>query len=339
MLSPQTHTYGEGKLEHKFPSLTSFENVYRGKQIHPAQQPIPYGAKVKLHGCNTGVNVSKDLRVSPQTRSTVITVDADHYNFAKWVQENSVLWASAAHRHGKSVTVFGEWAGKGIQRNDAVTTLDDRYFFAFAVQVEDVISFNPEIISDFCPDLDHLLVMPWDHLSDPIDYASPENCTKFADNASRMLEVMGEEDPFISGIFGVVGAGEGWVYTPHDPENSDYDWMYPEFVGWNAFKVKTDAHAVKKQKNSVSKDIEVPVGAADFTQMFVTDARCIQGVEESCDGIAEPARTGTFLKWIKKDVIKESEHELLDSGLTWVDVEKHVTTQARSWFLKKCKEI
>lgn len=71
----------------------------------------------KLDGTNAAVIVGDDLQVAAQSRTRLITPDADNYGFARWVAEHAETLASllGPGRH------FGEWWGQGIQRKYGLT--------------------------------------------------------------------------------------------------------------------------------------------------------------------------------------------------------------------------
>lgn len=332
----------------KFTSIESFAHVYRGQEYFDKKAVVHYGAKIKLHGTNAAVRVTPDGYAFAQSRSRDISVEDDNAGFAAFVSDTHDAWGfppAAADDFNPSdeIIYYGEWAGKGIQKNDAVCQLDQKYFFVFAVYFvnADTYVVDPDMIEKMIPDLDQVLVLPWDICwTAPVDFNNAEACTKFANGLANSVADIGERDPFIYGVFGVDGPGEGWVVTPlcnpqMDPRKTgtvDAYW-YERLT----FKVKTEAHAVKKGP-SASKEFVVPEGVPEFVTMFVTNARCEQGLSE-VGGVADLSLTGEFLKWIGQDVKKESVEELSDAGLDWKDVTKHVNLSARDWWVEKCKEI
>jgi len=326
----------------KFTSIESFAHVVRGQDYFDNKAVVRYGAKIKLHGTNAAVRVDK-YGVHAQSRSRDITPDMDNAGFAAWVKANEDAWLHTSRADDPPITFFGEWAGKGIQKGDAVCNLDDKYFFIFAVEITDVMYVDPVMIEDMIPDLDDVLVLPWDMMFEtPLDFNDKLACQSFADLLHEQVQRVAEQDPFIYGIFGVDGPGEGWVLSPlYNPDGGTMEDGYIDRHWYNylTFKVKTEAHSVQKTKKAASAQIEVPDGVVEFVDMFVTTARCEQGVTEACGGEAIPERTGAFLKWIGQDIKKESVIELADAGLEWKDVTKHVTQAARTWYLAKAQEI
>ena len=334
----------------KYTSIESFAHVYRGQDYFDEKAAIHYGTKIKLHGTNAAVRVTLDNEVYAQSRSRDITPDSDNAGFANWVSITHDVWAFPPQPkwlmdlgYRGDVIYYGEWAGKGIQKGDAVCQLEDKYFFVYAVYDEqsDTMIVDPDMIEQIIPDLDQIVVLPWDVCwTVPLDFNNAEACENFGKMLTHYAEEVGEQDPFIYGIFGIEGPGEGIVVTPMCNPGDDPSKVGTVDAYWYnrmIFKVKAERHAVK-QGQSGKKDIVVPEGVPEFVETFVTPARCEQGLSE-VGGVALPEKTGDFMKWLGQDVKKESELELSDMGLEWKDVSKHVGLAARTWWLKKCEEI
>lgn len=79
----------------------------------------------KIDGTNAQIAISEDGRIMAGSRTRWITPSDDNYGFAAWVEANrEELLALGPGRH------FGEWWGKGIQRNYGLT---ERRFSLFNV--------------------------------------------------------------------------------------------------------------------------------------------------------------------------------------------------------------
>jgi hypothetical protein len=79
----------------------------------------------KLDGTNASVTITEDGQFLTGSRTRWITPEDDNYGFAKWAQENrDELLKLGVGSH------FGEWWGKGIQRNYSMT---ERRFSLFNV--------------------------------------------------------------------------------------------------------------------------------------------------------------------------------------------------------------
>ena len=79
----------------------------------------------KIDGTNSAIYIEQDI-VRAASRTRLLTLDADHFNFCRWVTENSL---ALIEELGPGVH-FGEWWGKGIQRGYDVP---DKRFSLFNV--------------------------------------------------------------------------------------------------------------------------------------------------------------------------------------------------------------
>jgi hypothetical protein len=101
------------------------------------------------------------------------------------------------------------------------------------------------------------------------------------------------------------------------------------------FKAKGQKHRVKESKQAVQVSPDVLASVEEFARVFVTEARCRQGLTVACSGEASPKNTGNFMKWIVGDVEKESKDDLDASGLTFKQVVAAVQRLSREWYQKQ----
>jgi hypothetical protein len=318
----------------KFTSIESFSTVwkYLGRRMAPGV--YGFGSKVKLHGTNGGVRVHADGTVVAQSRSRDLSTDEDNAGFAAWVESTRNAWAAFAPAEGFNI-FFGEWAGKGIQQKDAVTKLEDKYFFVFAVEHDGTV--NTDLVDADVPDLDQVLVLDW-HVYTPenparINFSDSAQANEVIEGINKLVEAIGEADPYIKDVFDVDGPGEGLVFTPIGRA------IPRDEYGALTFKAKAEAHRVKKSSDAVKVRVETPTHITAFADMFVTEARCMQGLTEACAGSADKTKTSAFLKWMGNDVEKESVAEREEMGVEWKQVAGFVAKNAARWYMKKCEEL
>lgn len=99
----------------------------------PTFQPFPKIPRLnrnviiteKIDGTNACVIVTEDGQVHAQSRSRLITPEDDNFGFAAWVAENASQLRDLGPGHH-----YGEWWGRGIQRNYG---LRERRFSLFNV--------------------------------------------------------------------------------------------------------------------------------------------------------------------------------------------------------------
>lgn len=316
----------------KFTSIESFAHIwkYHGSKMMPAS--IEYGPKIKLHGTNAAIRID-NTGVYAQKRTSDITPDSDNAGFAAWLEPRKDAWRMTMAAYNEPVIFHGEWAGPGVQKGDAVSLLKKKYFFIFALQVGDQMLTDPEDIERLMPEdcvaMDDVIVLPWYSSSVVIDFGNAARAESILDGINVAVENIGKCDPFILEMFGVEGPGEGLVWVPKGTHARE---TYASFI----FKTKAEHHGAKKVSKPATRNFEVPENAKAFIDMFVTEARCMQGLMEACGGEADKRKTGDFLKWMGGDVKKESEVELAEAGLEWKQVAQLVNRKAAEWFMAKC---
>jgi len=166
-----------------------------------------------------------------------------------------------------------------------------------------------------------------------VDFTKKDELVSVASKLNVAMQELEPADPWVKEVFGVDGCAEGFVCYPYDPlaASAGTVSMFEHF----AFKVKGEKHSVLATKERVQIDPEVATSIDEFTRMFVTEARCDQGV--AATGAATMKDMMVFLNWMSTDVEKESKDELEASGLTWDQVKKAVQAAARTWYTNQKK--
>lgn len=292
---------------------------------------IYYRSKVKLHGTNAGIQIRPNGQVVAQSRKKFITPGDDNMGFAKWVAEHENQWkvlANPAH----TLTIFGEWCGKGIAKGVAISQLDRKIFAVFAIQEDERILVEPY---DLGKKLDSVLqqnfdvhVLHWEDFDIWINW--DEDLTEAANLITNEVARVETEDPWVKEIFNISGIGEGLVFYPYLVTDK-------EGLGRLMFKAKGERHQNVKGQKAAQLEPANAENVNAFVKMVLTEARLEQGLTEACKGQAEKRMIGPFLKWINQDIQKECQDELEASGLTFKDVNKILSETARGWLLEKEK--
>lgn len=314
---------------------------------------VTYRCKVKLHGTNAAVQVCADGTVKVQSRTNIIDSKNDNCGFARWVESQEKEWAKQCRQDGRDVIFFGEWCGSGIQKGVAVNDIGRKVFVIFAVIIrkgEEVEFFLTEP-SDIWYHLKNrtyasfplkdVYVLEWYRNGD-LNFVSPfesivdweasaENLQPELARINAAVEVVEKCDPWVKQTFGVEGVGEGLVFYPSLPGYSNFTNL--------VFKAKGEQHKVVNAKAPVQADAEIVNSAKEFANLVLTEARLEQGVQAIGSPAYEIKLIGKFLDWVGKDVKKETVAELEASKLTWEQVNKAVTNQARQWYLTKNKTL
>lgn len=337
----------------KWPSIGKFSDVFHMAGRRGATD-VTLRGKIKLHGTNAGIRCALNDTHGPefiaQKRSSDVFVGADNAGFAQYV---STLPSGFSYGSAYNKRIFyGEWAGPGIQQGDAVAQIDSKKFFVFAVgriaEIEVVedgekikrmgitdIVLEPEDIQGHVdavfPDQPDIIVLPWYTAPVTVNMMDQTAAQNFITTATQIVDdIVGVEDPYIKETFGVSGPGEGIVYYALDKPDEWREWM---------FKVKSEAHTVNKSKNRDHVAPEKPEGMDEFVNMFFTENRFEQMLQEALGGEPDRKRTGDFLKAVMSDVHKESVNELELADFEWKAVSKYGINKSKLWFMAKADAL
>jgi hypothetical protein len=347
----------------KFPSIENFVGLHHDikKNIFVNDRPkMTYYGKVKLHGTNAGVTIRRreegdkaafyvgDISVTPLKRTSFISPQDDNAGFATWVGTKLDFFVnifSCLNPMFKDVTVFGEWAGKGIQKTDAVSKIEGKHFFIFAIRVDDKWITNPSDLLTYTDTLNspvegsdiHIIPRYTEKLQ--VDFSSAVDVHRFVEDVNVVIEPLNIVDPYIKYTFGIEGNGEGFVFYPVTSEVFMSDDMF-KYV----FKAKVEAHSISGNKNKAAEvDPILHDNAANFAAEFVTEARLKQAISEVYPGrdLSDASRknTGPILAWVCRDVMKESVASLETAGMEWKQVAKAVSSRAAQMYFKLLENL
>jgi len=256
----------------KYPSTAQFRGVVKnicertsfvgldddGKAMYdPSIKKPVLTAKgsVKLHGTNAGVSYNNEHGMYAQSKKDIITPEKDNAGFAFHAHSHADFYTRSlkafAEEHNidldvNTITVYGEWAGQGIQKGMGINH-HPKSLFIFGVKIskpgdEEFKSYWIDSV-DFPinPDINVYNIQDFETYEIEIDFSRPD----LAQN--KMIEIMLEverECP-VAREFSHIGIGEGNVWTI---EYKDETYR---------FKVKGEKHAgVSKVKTLKKVDSE-----------------------------------------------------------------------------------
>jgi hypothetical protein len=335
----------------KFPSIEQFRTIvknvkdftaYEGKDAegntvynYSKEQPkITFKGTVKLHGTNAGVTC--DLATGEfyaQSRENIITPEKDNAGFATFVYANKEYFSTIFEAiaidseisEDNYLSVYGEWAGKGIQKGVGISEID-KSFFIFGAKVtpkdeEKKAYWVDHTVLMTIPRQDRFYVIEeFETFSIEIDFNDPQR----VQNDLIELTMKVEEECPVAKAFEIAGIGEGIVWSAE---------LTPGEVV--RFKVKGEKHSTSKVKKLASVDVEKLNSIRDFVDYAVTENRLNQGIEQVFTTKSESpdvTRTGEFVKWVTSDIAKEELDTLVENGLEFKDVMGQCSKKAASWF-------
>ena len=339
----------------KFPSIDQFRTVVtnvnrhfnfvgldeNGEAIYDPTLPKPtlkFKGTVKLHGTNAGVSYNAKESMWAQSRENIITPEHDNAGFAFFAHTHEteflrMFFDVAAKEdidlHKNTISIYGEWAGKGIQKGAGISEIP-KSFFIFGVKItphtetEEELKENPAYWVDGSylrnNEVKIFNIEDFPTYEMEIDFNMPQ----LVQNDLADLTIAVEEQCPVANHFGAVGIGEGVVWTC-------------EFKGVvHRFKVKGEKHSSSKVKTLASVDIEKLNSISDFITYAVTESRFNQALENTFPN-NEPIdvkKMGDLIRWVVNDVIKEESDTLAKNGLEPKDVNKYVSAAVREMFFK-----
>lgn len=342
----------------KWPSLNSFHEVakscsYNANRNFLAQNDytLAYVAKIKMHGTNASVYVNKNKTINAGARNRMVTVDADNYDFAAWVDKHKDYFETLSLPN-RDIIIYGEYCGPGVQNGVAVSETKNRFFYVFAVDLyqtteiigknEHIRVYDPDLILELLPDLpDDIIILPW-HCKTIINFIKPQETQETLDRINAEVENIGACDPFMKENFEIEGPGEGLVFYPiigddfgiYNAANNDIN-----FFNIFNFKAKAEAHRVNKTQNAAQMDPEQLASVQGFADTFATENRFLQGFTEHLEGQKDFKLIGKFVLWVCDDVEKESITEREKLGVDWKKLSKAIAARAAEWYKAKCLEL
>lgn len=334
----------------EFMSIRGLNNVVKeivALNPFPNRPTVFYRGKIKLHGTNGGIRVYGNGDVVAQKRTSDLGPTEDNYGFRQFVETHRGYFSNLGFLQGlkpnEFMTIYGEWAGPGIQKNVGVSKLAEKQFFVFMIDLpNDVRVYEPmmiDAIMDFTARPARIHILPWwTNEVTRIDFNSKEATQEVADRWNERVAEIDKLDPYIKLVFGVEGVGEGLVFYPVQIEGvAGQRAPHPiHELPALMIKVKGASHGEK----GAAKPARVSAGHSQsallFAQTHTHEARLTQGLQ-AIFGESAPAveKMGPFLGWVGNDVKKETADELEASGLVWKDVAGPVALIAREWLFAR----
>jgi len=242
-------------MEHiKYPSIKQFRNIvydinrnYAYVGLDENEEPIydnsrkkpilTFTGTVKIHGTNASVCLDKESNIYYQSRKNIITLQKDNAGFAMFAESNKDIFVEMfetilanVSSEKQDIVIYGEWAGKGIQRGVAISELD-KSFFIFGVKYgEDWLNCSTLLSS---PENKIYNINDFQKYSIEIDFNQPE----LSQNKIIDMTIGVENECPVAKQLGISGVGEGIVFQCF---NINQNYM---------FKSKGEKHSKSKVKN------------------------------------------------------------------------------------------
>lgn len=292
---------------------------------------------VKIHGTNASVCYNDIDGLWAQSKKKIITPEEDNAGFAFFVQSNIDVFMGLFENvfsnyiidlSVETITIYGEWAGCGIQKNVGVSKLN-KSFYIFGIKItpenDEYPSYWLSSKDIFLTNHDNIFeINDFTTFRIEIDFNNPGLSQN---NMVDMVQSVENECP-VAKYFGVSGVGEGIVFETMY-KNNIYRW-----------KMKGDKHAGKsKVKIAFKIDDKKLQLILDIVESITPEWRLSQMYQETFDtlngGVGDIKKIGTYLRSVFNDIIKEESRMISNANLIPKDINSFVAKKARAWFMKK----
>ncbi|KAK4553351.1 hypothetical protein LTR86_009652 [Recurvomyces mirabilis] len=333
------------KITNKLPEIQHHLSLL---QPPPSLGPLPFTGTVKLHGTHADIlipaSTSEDLVYQSRNRAN-LTPESDNLGFAAFCSKREAAirllgervrkrWRSlhpaapAGKENGGILMLAGEWIGKGVQRDVAISQLE-RCWVICSLRLLGVLTNTGDDGGD--GDAGDAAATVWEHIQHyhdlglpteriyniscggfhHITYSLADQGEAFLAKAKALTLEVGACCPFAKAL-GVTGAGEGLVWTPAP------DSPLPNQAN---FWLKTKAEQFLSAA-SLPKPAQIPATdqltrAQAFAAKHCTKERLQQAWDylRRMDEDFHKKGLPLFLNWLQYDIGQEEKMEIRELGL------------------------
>lgn len=322
--------------EKQFIGLTGDKEPIFGRLQLPEFEIL---GSVKLHGTNAAVvfkiNDLDDFETASfhtQSKNTAFKEGTlnGHFDFNLFVNQNISNFRDLAKKvteeieHlqvGDIITLFGEWAGPGIQKGVAISNIENRKFFLFSA-----------LLNDEYLDIKHVKTN-WNRIHNIYEYETFQltvNNTQLdvlKNEIDKLVSYVEEKCP-VAKLFGVDGIGEGIVWIGH--------FIHPlsnKLVNVK-FKSKGEKHAISQ------KDTRTKIEAPELSEnvIFVineidVENRVHQMINEHFEGVL-PGRsaTGKIIELVLNDIALEETLLMTNNNVEFHEIKPFLTKRIVNYY-------
>jgi hypothetical protein len=344
-----------------YPSIEQFRNIIatvnreanfvgldeNGDAIYDTSKPKPvltFKGTIKLHGTNFGVSYNSIEGMWAQSKENIITPQNDNAGSAFFVETNKdafqQLFAEVAEKYNidtttNTISIYGEWAGKGIQKGVAISNIE-KSMFIFGVKItpfpkgEDDKTPAYWVDSSFLrnPEKRIYNIEDFKTYSIDIDFNLPQ----LAQNRIIEMTIEVEDECPVSKELGHIGIGEGIVFSHMTSKGKVY-----------RFKSKGEKHSKASKVTTLKPVDDVKLNKIiEIVNKVTPDWRLEQMLDKTFDlingGKIDIKQMGMFIKNVMGDILKEESDILAEAGLEPKDISGKVAERSKNYFFAKQNE-
>lgn len=328
----------------KYPSIGQFRNVIyqvnrthefvgldeNNEPIYDKGRPKPtltFKGTVKIHGTNAAVCYNDTDGIYYQSRKNIITPEKDNAGFAKFAESNKDVFlemfddiSCSMDTKGKTIAIYGEWAGQGIQKKVAVSQLP-KSFFIFGLKIENDPVIKPTLLRS--PENRIYNIHHFQTFSIDIDFNNPG----LSQNKIIEETIKVEEECPVGKALGISGIGEGIVFSCQ----TDKELLM--------FKSKGEKHSKSRVKTLKAVDAIKLLKIKELAEEVTPKWRLEQFLNEVCDlsngGQITRDKISPFIRAVIKDAFKEDMDIIEKAGINSKDLGKPIADICRKYFFEQ----
>lgn len=299
---------------------------------------IEFTGTVKLHGTNGSVGMDSSGNLWAQSKESVITPLKDNAGFAQFIESNKKLFYQILKQitldANQVLYLYGEWAGKGIQKNTAIAELD-KAFYVFSAKIQTLDEAGEVVKTVYLPNDEFTNLIKNDPENRIFNlylfktFKITVDCSVPHEAQNKIVELVEdvERQCPVAKEFGVTGIGEGIVFIG-------------EYKGERySFKAKGEKHAAKCKVKKLNRVDDEKINLINETAEKVTPAwRLDQLFNDVVGDDINRSKLGDYIRAVMADIVKEELDVLTEAGLTVKDIGRAVSEQAKDYFFVREKE-
>jgi hypothetical protein len=318
-----------------------------GDAIYDITKPKPvlrFMGTVKLHGTNFSVCYNEIDGVWAQSKENIITPERDNAGSAFFVETNKAAFIELFNEvkaklnldlTKNDIAIYGEWAGKGIQKTVAISNID-KSMFIFGVKIKPHTNDEGDKEVSYWVDSSYLRrnenkiynIQDYKTFFVDIDFNNPQ----LSQNKIIDLTIEVEEECPVGKAFGFEGIGEGIVFSHMTADGNVY-----------RFKSKGLKHSKSSKVTTLKPVDDVKLNKiVEIVNKVTPDWRLEQALDKTFDlmngGTIDIKKMGDFIKNVINDILKEESDILAEAGLEPKDIGSKVSDRCRLYFFAKLNE-
>lgn len=295
--------------------MANFAKIRRFRDLPQNAFGLTYNAKPKIHGSFAKVELHGDGTFTAYSKNCKLDKTNDQTGFYAWCEKYALDMQLS-----KQLTVFGEFVKPGAHKGCAINKLDKPTLFVFKLCYDGTTVNQPDLIKAVVKEHDCLYVLP---------YVFKPNIVLSEHMEQQLLNYVelhyGTNCEYASKMFGLVGPGEGLVFSPIiSTLNDDNSYL---------FKVKTKAmsdcptkaYAPKQRLCTDDEALAYSVATVPRFEAIVSKHPLLV--------VGERSHTGKFVELVLQDVAEEFGHEFANFKLA----SKQIAKLAAHWWIANCQ--